>query len=343
MPQVLSTHPLHPRAVALIEPAAEFRIAESFEPENLIASARDADIIIVRAPLPPELFEHAPRLRVVIRHGAGLDMIPLEAATRAGVLVANVPGANARSVAEHVIFCAMALARRFRVIDRELRSTGWHAARAHADATHEISGKTLGLIGLGHVGREVHTLAKAFGMAVIAFKPSSANLPAGVALKPLESVITEADFLVLCCPLNNETRGVMNRARLSLMKRTAFLINVARGAVLVEDDVLQALSDGTIAGAALDVFSEQPLAERHPLFAKENVLLSPHLAGITEESMARMGVGVAEEVLLVLKGGLPVNLVNPAALPAYQARFGSNHSGSCAPGREIETPCPCQH
>ena len=321
MPIVLSTHVLHPRAAKLIETAATLEIARSVEPDALIESAREADVIIVRAPLPAELFVHAPRLRAAIRHGAGVDMIPLEAATRAGVLVANVPGANARSVAEYVIFSALALARRFRAVDHDLRSLGWNPAREHAAVAHELSGKTMGLIGLGNVGREVQMFARAFAMPVVAFKPSASGAQAEVAFKPLETVIAEADFLVLCCPLTETTRGMMNSARFLLMKPTAFLINVARGAVVVEADLLQAIDAGTIAGAALDVLIHQPLSMDHPFLGRSNILLSPHLAGITEESMERMGMGVACETLQVLDGRQPQNLVNPAAMAAYRERF----------------------
>jgi D-3-phosphoglycerate dehydrogenase len=291
------------------------------DPEALIEAAEDADIVIVRAPLPVALFARATRLRAAIRHGAGVDMIPLDAATAAGVLVANVPGVNARSVGEFVIFAMLALARRFRSVDSDLRSQGWDAARAHALESTELNGKTVGLIGMGHVGREVWRLAWAFDMTVIAYKPSTDGVPCGVSLAPLDDVIQRADFLVLCCPLTDATRGMMNRSRLGLMKRSAFLINAARGAIAAEADLLKALEDGVIAGAALDVFAAQPLAREHPLFQHQNVILTPHLAGITDESMERMGIGVAKEALRVLSGALPENLINPSAIAAYRQRF----------------------
>jgi len=232
-----------------------------------------------------------------------------------------VPGANARSVAEYIIFCALALARRFRIIDCNLRSQGWSSARDHAITTTEISGRTLGLVGMGNVGRELFKLAHAFNMSVIASKPSIDGMPAGATIKPLETVIAESDFLVVCCPLTATTCGLMNYARIALMKPSAFLINVARGPVVVEADLLQALDSRSIAGAALDVFSQEPLPHNHPLLHRENVLLTPHIAGITEESMHRMGVGAAREAIRVLNGELPENLVNPSAITIYRTRF----------------------
>lgn len=318
---VLSTHALHPLAVELIETLARLEVAPSLDPMALKDAARDADIIIVRAPLPRDLFAHAPLLRAAIRHGAGVDMIPVEEATAAGVLVANVPGANARSVAEYVIFSVLALARQFRCIDVDLRSQGWTAARDRAYSTTEIRGKTIGIIGMGNVGREIVGLANAMGMNVSAFRPSARVMPIGAISKSLDEVIVEADFLVLCCPLTESTRGLMNRDRFALMKGSAFLVNVGRGPLVVEDDLLDALELGRIAGAALDVFQQQPLLSNHPLWSRENVILTPHLAGITEQSMRAMGEGAARETLRVLNDMLPVNLVNPGVIPAYRARF----------------------
>jgi D-3-phosphoglycerate dehydrogenase len=322
MPLVLSTHALHPRAAELIQTVARLEVPSCLEAGALRDAARDADVIIVRSPLPRDLFAQARSLRAAIRHGAGIDMIPVEEATAAGVLVANVPGANARSVAEYVIFAALALARRFRSIDSDLRSKGWSSSRDHAISTTEIRGKTMGIIGMGSVGQEIVRLAHAMGMTVVAFRPSDRTMPTGATRKPINDVIAEADFLVLCCPLTESTRGFMNSDRLVLMKPSAFLINVGRGPLLVEEDLLQALDLGRIAGAALDVFHQQPLPVDHPLCARDDVLLTPHLAGITGESMRAMGEGAARETLRVLSGLLPVNLVNPGAVSAYRARFG---------------------
>jgi D-3-phosphoglycerate dehydrogenase len=314
MAVVLSTHPLHPDASARLTEHAELRIAPSLMPAELIGAAMDADVVIVRAPLPPALFASAPHLRAAIRHGAGVDMIPLPEATEAGVLVANLPGVNARSVAEYVIFAMLALTRRFRRIDRDLRTEGWVVARAHADLTQELAGRTVGIIGPGNVGRAVQTIAQhGFGMRVIA-----ASRGAGTAV---DDLVSEADFLVLSCPLTGETRGLINRDRIGRMKPGACLINVSRGAVVDDDALLAALRDGRIAGAALDVFSTQPLPPDHPYFGLENVILTPHLAGITEQSMRRMGLGVAEETLRVLAGKPPLNLVNPEALQRWTSRF----------------------
>lgn len=321
-PLILSTHPLHPRAAAMLAEAGELAIASALDNATLIRESASAEIIIVRAPLPPALFETTTRLRAAIRHGAGLDMIPVEAATRAGVLVANVPGANARSVAEHVIMVAMALLRRFRAMDIDLRSGGWLKGRGHADRMHELAGKTVGIVGMGNVGRMVAAIASSgFGLDVIANSRRADSLPAGIGFRDMDALVAEADILVLCCPLTPETRGLINGRRIALMKSSAIVINVARGPVIEDGVLIAALAEGRIAGAALDVFETQPLPADHPYFSFPNVIVTPHLAGITEESMERMGAGAVAEALRVLSGELPVNFINPEVTEHYRRRF----------------------
>jgi D-3-phosphoglycerate dehydrogenase len=305
----------------MLEEAGELRIASAPTADAILAEGLDADALVVRAPIPEEFFERAKKLRLAVRHGAGLDMIPLDAATKAGVLVANVPGANAGTVAEHVFFSAIALLRRHPQVSRDLRENGWATARAHSDRGHDLSGRSLGVVGFGAVGRAVARLGKAFGMAVSAFSRHPETLPEGVAFRPLAELFREADVLVLCVPLTAETRGMVSREKIFSMKPDAVLVNVARGPVMDEVALLEALQQNRILGAALDVFSEQPLPPGHLFLSLDNVVLTPHMAGITEESMARMGFGAAEEVLRVLRGELPKELRNPEAVERYRERF----------------------
>ena len=328
MPLILSTHALHPKASAMLAAAGELRIASAFDAATLAREATDADIVVVRAPLPEALFSTARKLKAAIRHGAGLDMIPMDAATAAGVLVANVPGVNARSVAEHVFFAILALLRRFRSMDRDLREKGWLAGRAHADGNHELSGRTIGIVGLGAVGQTVgHMAAHGFGLNVVATTRSARAAPDGVRFLPVDELARESDIVVLCCPLTPETRGLMSAERIALMKPGALLINVSRGPVIDDAALIGALRENRIGGAALDVFAEQPLPADHPYFGFDNVVITPHMAGITEESMMRMGVGAAEETVRVLQGGLPVNLRNPQAVGRYRQRFPGPEQG----------------
>jgi D-3-phosphoglycerate dehydrogenase len=302
--------------------AARLLIASAVDPAALIREAADAEIVIARAPLPPALFRAESRLRAAIRHGAGLDMIPMDAATAAGVLVANVPGVNARSVAEHVFFVTMALLRRFRIMDRDLRTAGWAAGRSHAELTNDLAGRTIGIVGMGNIGKAVAGIARdGFGLTVVANSRSPASLPDDIRFATVDELVEEADVVVLCCPLTPETTGLIDRRRIDRMKPGTIVVNVARGLVIDETALIEALREGRIAGAALDVFPTQPLPADHPYFALDNVVLTPHMAGITQESMMRMGTGAAQETLRILAGELPVNLRNPEALDRYRARF----------------------
>ncbi len=321
MARILTTHPLHPRAAAMLAGAGDLVVASASDPDTLLREGRDADVIIVRAPLPPALFDPPCRLRAAIRHGAGLDMIPVAAATRAGVLVANVPGANAVTVAEHVMMVTLALSRRFRLVDRDLRTRGWAAGRAHADFGHDLAGRTVGIVGMGNVGRAVLRMAHhGFGLDVMAFTRTPASIPDGARAVDLDTLVTEADVIVLCCPLTPETTGLISRDRIARMKPGALLVNVARGPVVDEDALVDALRTDRLGGAALDVFATQPLPADHPLLSLDTVILTPHMAGITEESMMRMGIGAAEEVIRVLAGELPRNFCNPEVEASYRAR-----------------------
>ena len=321
-PVVFSTHQLHPRAREKLSGTGRLVIASALDPATLANEGRMADVVIVRAPLPPALFDDAPRLRAAIRHGAGIDMIPIEAASRAGVLVANVPGANARTVAEHAFFAAIALLRRFRRVDKDLRSGGWLAGRAHAEQGMDLSGRTVGIVGMGNVGNTVASIARnGFGLDVIANSRRRDSLPEGVGFVDLDELFAKADVIVLCCPLTPETTGLVSRERIARMKPESVLVNVARGAVIDDEALIAALKEDRIGGAALDVFATQPLPPDHPYFAFDNVIITPHMAGITDDSMLRMGVGAIEEALRVLAGELPVNLRNPEVVEHYRRRF----------------------
>jgi D-3-phosphoglycerate dehydrogenase len=320
---IFSTHPLHPRATEMLSAAGALRIASAPTSEAILDEGRGAEILIVRAPIPPDYFAGELSLRAAIRHGSGVDMIPYDAATAAGVLIANVPGANAGTVAEHVFMVILALLRRFRSVDRDLRAGGWLAGRAHADHGHDLAGRTLGLVGMGHIGKAVARIARhGFGLDIAAHSRTGLGMPEGVRSMPLDDLVSTADILVLCCPLTPETTGLMSRDRIGRMKPGALLVNVARGPVVDDAALIEVLREGRIGGAALDVFTTQPLPPDHPYLALDNVIVTPHMAGITDESMMRMGIGAAEEAIRVLKGELPANLRNPEVVEAYRRRFG---------------------
>lgn len=316
-PVVLLTNAIHPDGEAVLAGRAELVLAPDTSAETLRRLARDAAGIIVRAKLPDDIVDHAPRLKGMVRHGVGLDFIPVDAATAKGITVANLPGSNTNAVAEFAISALLSLRRPHARFDARLRTEGWTASRGDATATREIGTDTLGIVGVGAVGSRIAAIAKyGFGMRVIGASRRAGRMAAGVEERPLDDVFAESDALVLSCALTEETRGLVNAKRLQALKRDAVLINVSRGAVVETGALVDALRHQRIAGAALDVFDEQPLPADDPLLACPNLLLSPHVAAITSTSMRAMSVGAAEEMLLILNGKPPRNLVNPGALRA---------------------------
>lgn len=318
---IFATQGLHPAVTERLRAMGPYRVASAPTPAAILGESEDATILIVRANIPEACFSAASALRAAVRHGAGLDMIPVAAATEAGVLVANVPGANAPTVAEHAIFAAIALRRQFLSLNATLRRDGWFAARALAEQGLDLHGAVLGILGMGNIGQALHRIGAGLGMTTIATTRRPETLPTGARPVDLDTLASQSDVLVLCCPLTPQTRGALSAARIAAMKPGAVLINVARGPVVDTPALIAALTARRILGAALDVFDSQPLPDTDPLYALPNVILTPHMAGITDDSMRRMGSVVADEVARILNGALPLNLCNPEVTPAYRRRF----------------------
>jgi D-3-phosphoglycerate dehydrogenase len=329
MPRILLTQAIHPQAQAQLAEQGEVIVAPNTSPDALRACAIGCEVLVVRAQLPDDIFDAAASLIGAVRHGAGVDMIPIAAATARGVLVANVPGVNANTVAEHVLRSILQLARRTAPMTLHLRerSAGWAKARAFADAGFELAGRTLGLVGFGHVGRVIARLCgTGLSMTVLAHTRSPLAPDEMIARRvPLPELLAQSDFVVLACPLTDETRGLIGAAELALMKRGAYLVNVARGPVVQEGPLIEALQAGRLAGAALDVFDAIPLRDDHPFWEMEHVLITPHVAGITEDSMLRMGHAAVLAVAHLLRGEVPLNCINPQAVPGFLGRFESRH------------------
>jgi D-3-phosphoglycerate dehydrogenase len=312
---------MDPAGLALLEPVADIEAAPDPAPESLFRLLRDADFLVVRTFLPAGVLDRPHRLRAIVRHGTGLDMIPMDVATRQGIPVAYVPGANAQAVAEYVVGSFFELARRFGRLDAALRTSPWITARSQASGAAELAGKTVGIVGVGEIGRRVANIcASGLGMNVLGFQPDPSRFPAHVRSVLLDKLLKESDFVTLNCPLTDATRNLVDAARLRLMKPTAFLVNAARGAVIVESDLVEALRARAIAGAALDVFTEQPLADEHPFRGLDNVLITPHIAALTRESTARMSVGSAEAILRLIRGERPQHLANPEVWATWPHR-----------------------
>jgi D-3-phosphoglycerate dehydrogenase len=321
-PVVLLTSPIDPMATKTLAAHAEIRTAPATDAASLRAAVREADVIIVRAQLPEDVFDAAPRMRAAVRHGAGVDLIPVTVASRLGIAVANVPSVNAPTVAEVVVGQMLSLAHRLTWIHMAMKSNGWAAARPLSNDAIELAEKTVGIIGVGAVGTEIARICHAgLRMRVLGFRRRASELPVFVTPASLDELLAASDCVVLACPLTDETRGLLDAPRIARMKPTATLINVSRRAVIYEPALIQALQERCIAGAALDVFATQPLPAESPLVKLDNVLLSPHIAGITLESTQRMSVIAVDETLRVLRGERPNNFVNADAWSAIQARW----------------------
>jgi D-3-phosphoglycerate dehydrogenase len=319
--RVLITDPIDPSGAKLLSAQAELIDAPDTAPETIKRLAREADAIIIRSKLPDDIFDAAPRVRAVTIHGTGTDLCPLESATAHGVLVARLPGGNAQSVAEYCVMAMLLLARNQPAISAAMRTDVWDVARALGNGAHEIAEMTLGLVGVGEIGKRVAKICRrGFGMRVLGHQRRLHRLPAAAEPASLETLLTTSDFVVVTCPLTPETKHLFNKQRFAQMKRTAWLVNVGRGPVVEETALIEALRERRIAGAMLDVYEHYRIAEGHPLFALDNVVLTPHLAGMTRESRVRMGVRAAEETLRMLAGEKPKNFVNPRAWDAAQAR-----------------------
>lgn len=310
-PRVLLTNPIHPQLQPVLEQHCEVVVAPDTRPETLARLITDAEALIVRAQLPSTLFEHATCLRAVVRHGVGLDMIPVDAATARGIPVANLPGSNTQAVVEYCLAAMLQLRRGLGTIDGRLRRDGWGAARPLADKGIELSGSTCGIVGVGAIGGRLAQIAGALGMRVLGLTRRPGSLPAGVAAADKRRLFSESDVVVLCCPLDDQTRGLVDAATLEMMKPGALLINVSRGPVIHTDAVVAALRAGQLGGAALDVHDVQPLTGAEPVFDVPNLLLTPHVAGITDTSMRAMSEGAIATALALLKGERPSNVVNP--------------------------------
>jgi phosphoglycerate dehydrogenase-like enzyme len=272
---------------------------------------------------PAESFVGLERLAVLARWGVGYDKVDVNACTEAAVLLAITPDSVRRPVAEGIIAMIFALAKNLRTLDRRIHTGRW---RREPPVLVDLEGRTLGSIGLGNIAGEMFRIARAVGFGrLLAYSlavPTSAGA-LGVELTDLDTVMGESDFIAINCPLTTESRGMIGARELALMKPTAFLINTARGAVVDETALVEALRQGKIAGAGLDVFATEPIPDNHPLLELDNVVLSPHLIARTEGCIRDTSLSACRNVLAVARGVAPPYLANPEVLthPKVRARL----------------------
>jgi phosphoglycerate dehydrogenase-like enzyme len=288
-------------------------------PDELIDLVGDADAIIGggRERFPRAVLEACPRTRCVVKYGIGTDRIDTVAATELGILVANTPIVPAtRAVGEHTMALLLGLTRRIQPIQRRARAGAWRIADLD-DASEDLYGKTVGIVGLGRIGSTVARMLTPFGVTLIATDPYRDDAwfaSAGVARVPLDELLERSDIVSLHVPATDETRKLIDAAALARMKPTAYLVNTSRGVVVDTEALIDALDHGVIAGAGLDVLDPEPPDAGSPLFARDNVVVTTHIASFTPPSVSAQMRAAADAVLAILRGEQPEHVVNPEVL-----------------------------
>ena len=311
--KILTTHAIHPAAHARLARHAEVFVLADTTQEGLARAIADADALLVRMPVSPEAIRAGRKLRVVARHGVGLDYIPVQTCTELGIPVVYTPDANTESVAEHVIGTMIALAHQIARADRAVREGKWNVRDGLLGI--DIHGRTLGIIGMGRIGTRVAAIChSAFSMPVLGCDPNlecSSIAARGAEPVTLDELLSKSDFVTLHAPATEANRHLIDSRALALMKKGSFLINHARGALVETTALIDALKQGRLAGAAVDVLEQEPPARELELLQLANVIVTPHSAALTDEAMLRMGRDAGDDILRVLRGERPKACANP--------------------------------
>jgi len=310
--RVLISDDMSKKAVEILQKAGfSVDVKVGLKPEELAAIIGEYHGLGVRSAtkVTAAILQNPGKLKIIGRAGVGVDNIDLKAAAAKGVMVINTPQGNAAAAAEMAVSLMFALARKVPQASESMRQGIWEKKKFMGV---EIAGKTLGVIGLGNIGRQAAERGVGLKMSVIGYDPfvkSESGLPAGVKLASLDEVIAKSDFITLHVPLSADTKDLFNAATIAKMKKGSYLINCARGGVVNEDAVLEALKSGQLAGAALDVFAKEP-PEPSPLFQHENLIASPHLGASTKEAQEKVAIELAEVFVGYLKDGIVRNAVS---------------------------------
>ena len=320
--KILVAEPMAAAGIELLQAQAGWDVIVS-NPKDYAAHLGDAEALFVRSAVKvnADVLAKAPKLKIIGRAGVGVDNVDLPAATAAGVLVMNTPGGNAISVAEHTLALMLCMARSIPQASASTKAGKWEKKKFMGN---ELRGKTLGVAGLGSIGREVVKRARAFEMRILAADPfvsTAAATDLGVALVDLAQLCAESDYITLHMALTPETTHIFNATAFANMKQGVRIINCARGELIDQAALVQAMQSGKVAGAGLDVFEPEPPSASDPLLAMDSLIATPHIGGSTEEAQEIVGVRIAEQVVEYLNNGIAINAVNmPALSPeAYKA------------------------
>ncbi|MGI0080079.1 MAG: C-terminal binding protein [Nitrososphaerales archaeon] len=308
--------PLVQDELSILEKEAQVELIRSTDHDLVMSKAKDADVLmVVYAKVTGDIIENASRLKGIIKYGVGVDNIDVRKASENGVIVANVPDYAIETVADHAMGLLLTLARKIMISDRVMRARAWGnwASPPNSLLGIDLKGKTLGLVGIGRIGKAVAERAQSFGMKVTASDPYVSEEMARemrVDLQPFDEVIGRSDFISLHSPLTDETKGIINAKTISKMKAGVFIINTARGPLIEHTDLVNALREGRVGGAALDVFQKEPPQLDDPIFSLANVVLTPHIAWYTSEALRRLEMTAARQAVEILNGEIPTNSVN---------------------------------
>ena len=317
---------LEPEERVLRPMGVQLEVLKSLDRSTLRSALGRADAVINQfIELDAELIAAMPRCLLIVRYGVGYDAVDLEAATRAGICVANVPDYGTQEVALHAISLLLAVHRRLLKYDAALRQDRWLKGPQVVPPIPRLKGLTLGIVGFGRIGRAVSGYAESFGLHRLTYDPyisRSAAIDGGAVLVDYHTLLRQSDFVAFHTPLNAETRHLLGPNELALMKPSAILINTSRGAVVDTTALARALHAGRLAGAGIDVFEQEPLKSSHPLRTAPNTVLTPHVAWYSEEATLTLKRRVAEEVARVLQGEWPRSLVNPEVRASARLRPG---------------------
>lgn len=309
--KVLIADRIEANGISILEEFTEVVVQTDITKEELIESIGNFDAVVVRSrtKITRDIIESADKLKVIARAGVGVDNIDVEAATERGIMVVNAPESASITVAEHTLGVIIALARKITLADKSVKEGKWEKSKF---VGIELFGKTLGIIGIGRIGKQVALRLKGFEMKMIAYDPYITEDEAsklGVTLVDLETLLEEADIITIHVPLSPETRHFISHRELELVKKDALLINCARGGIVDEDALYNALSEGKLGGVGLDVFEAEPPKDS-PLLALDNVVVTPHIGASTIEAQQNASIIVAEEIKKVFNGESPNNLIN---------------------------------
>ena len=310
--KVLIADAINEKGIENLKEVADVVVDTSITPEELANTIHEYNGIVVRSrtKLTADIIEKADNLQIIARAGVGVDNIDLNAATEKGIMVVNSPESTSVTVAEHTMGLILSMARKISIADKSVKDGKWEKKKFMGV---ELRNKTLGVIGMGRIGSQVVNRCKAFGMDAMAYDPYLPEEVAkqmGVELTDLETVLKNADFITIHVPLTPETKHSISTEQFEIMKDTAFIVNCARGGIIDEEALYDALVNDKIGGAALDVYEEEPPAADCKLFGLDNIILTPHIAASTKEAQRDAAIIVADEIIDLAKGNTPKNVLN---------------------------------